>query len=149
MVLRRLGPGTQLPQWLEALDQATFGDAWGPLEGGEILLALDQKAFIRWRLIPPAGEAELLRLAVAPEARRQGFAQRLLAESEIFLRDQGITELHLEVRVSNQSARALYEAQGWRFLGIRKAYYRDGESASLYKREIKAIPEIQGGPVIL
>jgi ribosomal protein S18 acetylase RimI-like enzyme len=136
MVLRRLGPGTQLPQWLEALDHATFGQAWGPLDGGEIILGLDQRAFIRWRLIPAAGEAELLRLAVAPDARRQGLAKRLLMESEIFLRDQGITELYLEVRVSNQPARGLYEAQGWRFVDIRKAYYRNGEDAALYGRKL-------------
>jgi len=138
MEIRCLGPGTELPSWVEALDRATFGSVWGPLECGEILLILDKNAFIRWRLIPAAGEAELLRIAVAPEARRQGLARRLLEASDTILCRQKISELHLEVRTSNEAARTLYEAQGWLFLNIRKAYYRDGEDAAVYARKLNA-----------
>jgi len=137
MDIRLLGPGTALPEWLEELDRTTFGGAWGALDDGEVILAMDRRAFIRWRLIPVAGEAELLRLAVAPALRRQGLARRLLRESEPFLRAQEITELHLEVRIHNQPARSLYEAEGWEFMGIRKAYYRDGADAALYRRMLK------------
>jgi ribosomal-protein-alanine N-acetyltransferase len=136
MEIRRLGPGTELPGWIEALERGTFGDTWGALDEGELILALDPSAFIRWRCIPAAGEAELLRLAVAAEARRQGLARHLLEASERLLKEQGIAELHLEVRTANAPARGLYETAGWKPVGIRKAYYRDGEDAALYRKEI-------------
>jgi len=136
MEIRRLGPGTELPGWIEALERGTFGDTWGALDEGELILALDPSAFIRWRCIPAAGEAELLRLAVAAEARRQGLAAKLLEASEETLRDQGITELHLEVRVSNGPAQALYGAKGWTRRGQRKGYYRNGEDAVLFGKAI-------------
>ena len=136
MQVRWLGPGTELPSWAEALDQAALGSIWGPLEEEEYLGILPECAFIRWRLVPVVNEAELLRLAVSTEARRQGHARQLLSDSEVMLASNGITELHLEVRVSNIAARALYESVGWRFQGIRKAYYRDGEDAALYRRDL-------------
>jgi len=136
MKVRHLGPGTELPVWVEDLDRLAFGDAWGSLEDNELLLILEPLGFARWRFVPVAGEAELLRLVVAPTARRQGLARRLMEASEVLLRAHAITELHLEVRASNAPARALYEALGWRFLATRKAYYRDGEDAALYRRDI-------------
>jgi ribosomal-protein-alanine N-acetyltransferase len=136
MQVRWLGPGTELPSWAEALDQAALGSTWGPLDEGEYLGVLSECAFVRWRLIPVVNEAELLRLAVSSEARRQGHARQLLSDSETKLASHGITELHLEVRVSNVAARTLYESAGWRFQGIRKAYYRDGEDAALYQRDL-------------
>lgn len=136
MQVRWLGPGTELPSWAEALDHAALGSIWGPLDEGEYLGVLPGCAFIRWRIVPAVNEAELLRLAVSPDARRQGHARQLLSNSEAILRSHNITELHLEVRVSNIAARALYESAGWRFQGIRKAYYRDGEDAALYQRDL-------------
>ena len=35
-----------------------------------------------------------------------------------------------------QAARALYESEGWVYLDQRKAYYRDGEDAAIYRREV-------------
>jgi ribosomal protein S18 acetylase RimI-like enzyme len=134
--VRCLGPGTELPSWIEALDKEAFGDTWGPLDDGDLIFAIEGLAFIRWRAVHIVGEAELIRLAVAPEARRQGLARKLLVTSEKSLKVQGLQELHLEVRSSNTPARNLYEAQGWKLLGVRKAYYRDGEDAALYRREI-------------
>ncbi|HWQ08634.1 MAG TPA: GNAT family N-acetyltransferase [Holophaga sp.] len=132
----RLSPGSELPAWAEALDELVFGKAWGALEGHEYLLGLQPYAFARWGVIPAAQEAELLRLAVAPEARRQGLARTLLEASERFLAQEGITTLHLEVRVGNEPARALYEAMGWRPQHKRKAYYADGEDAMVYAKEL-------------
>jgi ribosomal-protein-alanine N-acetyltransferase len=136
MEIRSLGPGAELPVWVEELDCLAFGDVWGPLDENELLVMLVPRAFARWRLILAAGEAELVRLAVAPGARRQGLARRLLEASDAILKLQSITELHLEVRTSNVPAIALYEAMGWKRLGTRKAYYRNGEDAALYRRDI-------------
>jgi len=48
----------------------------------------------------------------------------------------GVQVLHLEVRVSNTAARALYESEGWVYQGLRKGYYRNGESAALYSLDL-------------
>lgn len=134
--MRQLGPGSELPQWVIELEVSAFGGAWGPLEEGECLWSLEDLAFARWRLIDVVGEAELLRIAVAPSARRQGLGRRLLEANQASLTALGCDTLHLEVRVSNAPARALYEALGWRVVGQRRGYYRDGEDAALYRREL-------------
>lgn len=131
-----LRAGESLPPWVGPLEAQVFGDPWGPLAPHEHLLAIAPQAFIRWSVVPAAGEAELLRVAVHPEARRLGLARRLLRESEPFLCALGITELFLEVRRSNTSARSLYRAEGWEERGARGGYYRDGEDAVLCGKRI-------------
>lgn len=46
---------------------------------------------------------------------------------------EGMVELHLEVRPSNQSAIRLYRACGWERCGLRAGYYPDGEDAALFR----------------
>lgn len=137
MELHHFGPGSALPAWVEALEREAFGEAWGPLDDLEQLWALEGLGYARWQVIAAAREAELLRIAVCPEARGKGHGRRLLAESSEALKALGVSELHLEVRVSNQGARSLYEAEGWVLAGLRKAYYRDGEDAALYGRALR------------
>lgn len=130
------GPGSALPAWVENLEQQTFGEAWGPLEDTEHMWSLQGLAYARWRLVAVVGEAELLRIAVSSEARGRGLGRSILGVSTEALRNLGITELHLEVRVSNAAAQRLYEAEGWRETGLRKGYYRDGEDAALYGKHL-------------
>ena len=73
-----------------------------------------------------------MRIAVAPASRREGVGRALLRVSVKGLRELGIVEARLEVRVSNKAARTLYESEGWKVQGLRRAYYRDGEDAALY-----------------
>jgi len=135
-LLIQFGPGSALPAWIETLEREAFGEAWGPLEDHERLWALEGLGYARWGLIPVAGEAELLRIAVKPSARGQGLGRRLLRISSEALLALGISDLHLEVRVSNTGARHLYESEEWRSTGLRKAYYRDGEDAALYGKSL-------------
>lgn len=136
MELQRLGPGSAFPEWMEALDLATFGDSWRIVVDGELGLLLPGRAYAHWRVNPAAEEAELLRLAVHPAHRREGLAAALLAASERDLRGAGIRTLLLEVRVSNAAARALYAAAGWEEAGLRRAYYQDGEDAALCRKAL-------------
>lgn len=87
-----------------------------------IILSGRDEGFALGRVV--AGEAELLSLAVAPEARRQGFGRALLAAFEAEAGTCGATRAFLEVAEDNRAARALYLAAGWRESGRRKAYYR-------------------------
>jgi len=136
MVLSHYGPGSALPAWVEALEVEAFGDAWGGVEEHEHLWALEGIGYAQWGVIPGVGEAELLRIAVSPQARGRGAGGRILRESTEALASLGVCELHLEVRVSNAPARRLYEREDWRLVGLRKAYYRDGEDAALYGKRL-------------
>jgi [ribosomal protein S18]-alanine N-acetyltransferase len=83
-----------------------------------------------------AGEAELLRVAVAPARRRQGHARRLLNEGFARLSAAGAVSCHLEVRSANLGALALYRALGFEVCGLRRLYYRDGSDALVLRREL-------------
>lgn len=77
-------------------------------------------------------EAELLRIAVDPAARRQGLAHKLLTHGLEQLRQRGVQTCHLEVRADNTAAVGLYERLGFQTVGRRRGYYRDGADALLF-----------------
>ena len=129
----QLGPGSEMPAWVDDLERVCFQQPWGPMGDHDLLWVFEEKAFARWSAHPSFGEAELLRIAVAPSSRREGLGRALLRASVRGLRSLGIADCHLEVRVSNAGARSLYEAEGWRFQGLRKGYYKNGEDAALYQ----------------
>ena len=77
-----------------------------------------------------AGERELLNLAVAPEARRQGVGKALLAP----LLEGFSGDVFLEVRKSNFAAQKFYNALNFQQLSVRTNYYQDPpESAIVMK----------------
>jgi ribosomal-protein-alanine N-acetyltransferase len=82
------------------------------------------------------GEAELLRLAVDPAARRQGLARALIETGLIRLRPAGVERCFLEVRPNNEPAIACDLALGFRYAGRRPGYYRDGTDALVYARTL-------------
>lgn len=71
-------------------------------------------------------EAHLLNLCIAPEWQGQGLGRQLLQFLERHLRQQGVSQFFLEVRVSNMAAQELYRSQGFISVGLRKNYYPDG-----------------------
>jgi len=77
--------------------------------------------------------AEVLTLAILPSARRQGRAVALLGAAEATWRQSGVEDAFLEVRRSNDAARALYQQLGWEEIGSRPGYYSDGEDAVLMR----------------
>jgi|HubBroStandDraft_5_1064220.scaffolds.fasta_scaffold24726_2 ribosomal-protein-alanine N-acetyltransferase len=81
--------------------------------------------FIIASLIAP--EAELESIAVAEIAQRRGVGRRLLQALAVELHEQGIAELHLEVRASNLPAIRFYESQNFKQIGVRPRYYSDPE----------------------
>jgi ribosomal-protein-alanine N-acetyltransferase len=68
-------------------------------------------------------EVHLLNLTVAPEYQGQGWAKVLLEALSIWARGQNTQWLWLEVRTGNARAMHVYEAAGFRRVGLRKAYY--------------------------
>ncbi|MBP7240643.1 GNAT family N-acetyltransferase [Amaricoccus sp.] len=76
-----------------------------------------------------AGEAELLTIAVAPEARRGGVGRALLAAFEAEATRRGAEEAFLEVSEANAAARALYAGAGYSVAGRRPGYYRRADNS--------------------
>jgi ribosomal-protein-alanine N-acetyltransferase len=70
-----------------------------------------------------AGEAELITIAVSPDARRKGTGGALLAQFEAEAQVRGAETAFLEVAADNAAALALYRAAGWAETGRRAGYY--------------------------
>ncbi len=68
-------------------------------------------------------EMHLLNITVAPAARRQGHARRLLAGLAQLCLERAAARLWLEVRESNAEARGAYRRLGFDEVGRRKGYY--------------------------
>lgn len=94
--------------------------------------ALGQEAFILGRVV--ADEAELLTLAVAPAARRQGQARRLLDALLAGAAARGATRMFLEVAETNDPARQLYTQAGFVQCGRRANYYANHVAALVLER---------------
>lgn len=77
-----------------------------------------------------AGDAEVLTVAVAPEARRKGFGAALVTAAGVAALVRGAKSIHLEVAEDNMAARALYAKLGYQEAGRRHAYYA-GEGGSI------------------
>jgi [ribosomal protein S18]-alanine N-acetyltransferase len=97
------------------------------LAAPHVFLLGDAQGFVVGRAV--AGEAELLTLAVAPGARRQGLGRALLAGFEAESRARGAAEAYLEVAEDNAPAQRLYAAAGYRVTGRRPGYFRSPDGA--------------------
>ncbi len=81
-------------------------------------------------------EGYITNVAVHPDFRRRGIAQKLLDVFENFAKANRLAFLTLEVRESNYGAIALYGSRGYRGVGRRKNYYEHPkEDAVIMTRE--------------
>jgi ribosomal-protein-alanine N-acetyltransferase len=80
-----------------------------------------------------AGEAHVLNLCVAPQARRLGLGRLLLQRLLDDARQARAERVFLEVRPSNAEAVALYHATGFHLIARRPNYYpaRNGREDAL------------------
>ena len=74
-------------------------------------------------------EVHIINMAVHPDYRGQGIGKRLMQH---VLNDEEV--FFLEVRVSNENAKSIYEKYGFKVLNVRKGYYADGEDAFVMRR---------------
>lgn len=93
------------------------------------LLVEGDAGFLLGRAV--AGEAELLTLAVAPEARRRGLGRKLVARFVYQARLRGAETAFLEVASDNAAARALYARCGFAESGLRRGYYRGPDGVAV------------------
>jgi ribosomal-protein-alanine N-acetyltransferase len=137
--LRVVEAGAAEASVLSALYESAFGEAWAADQLAQLLagpgvfalIALDAAA-------EPAGyalgrvaadEAELLSIALLPDRRRRG-GGRLLLDAVIDRCEMaGAAALFLEVATDNAAALALYRGAGFENAGLRKGYYKVGNTA--------------------
>ena len=70
-------------------------------------------------------EAHLGNLAVHPRFRHQGIGKEILKKLIEIACSKKANLMTLEVRETNEIARALYEKMGFKLVAIRKGYYQD------------------------
>lgn len=76
-------------------------------------------------------QLHLVTIAVDPARQRAGIGTRLLLECFDIAREAELNEIVLEVRESNDRARALYEYFGFRRAGELKDYYKDNHETAI------------------
>ncbi len=92
--------------------------------------------FCAWQYL----NLHVLKVATLPEHRRGGLASQLMALAEEHAEQMSGESLFLEVRRSNSSAIALYEALDYDRTGVRFNYYQDGEDAVIMTKRVR-IPD--------
>ena len=87
-------------------------------------------------------ELQITVLAVEPEHRRCGLGRTVLKRLLEEATDAGARRAILDVAEDNHAARALYGDCGFRTIGRRDRYYRDGRHALIQSVEIKRATEL-------
>ena len=86
-------------------------------------------------LVIDLDEADVMNLAVAPQYRRNRVATSLVDALVAALRSRNVTSLTLEVRASNEPAKALYGMLDFVQVGRRPNYYRNPKEDALILRK--------------
>ena len=80
-----------------------------------------------WFLV---GEGHVTSVAVHPEARGNGYGEKIVEHMMRQAVELGVVFLSLEVRESNLAAQKLYKKLGFKRAGLKEGYYEDnGEDA--------------------
>ena len=79
-------------------------------------------------------DADVLTVAVLPEARRRGIARHFMDSLEKWSSMRVAPSMMLEVGVNNTSAICLYESLGYLIINTRKNYYGPGLDAHVMKK---------------
>ena len=129
---------------IAALEKLCFSDPWSEnsiagelnnrlsywlvaLEDGEVVGYIGSQSVL--------GESDMMNVAVHPDHRRKGIAEALIDALSAGLRERGNVCLTLEVRASNDPAKALYEKLGFIQVGRRPNYYRNPKEDALILRK--------------
>tara|TARA_Y100001968_G_scaffold299154_1_gene309564 strand:+ start:718 stop:1170 length:453 start_codon:yes stop_codon:yes gene_type:complete len=81
-------------------------------------------------------ELQITSIAVDPIHQRKGIGKILL--KDLIKRSNSLqtNHIHLEVKETNEPAIALYQSMGFRIKGLRSNFYKDGNNAIMYIKEI-------------
>ena len=68
-------------------------------------------------------EGEITNVAVHPDFRKMGLGYALVSKAKEEAYQQGIRDIYLEVRATNENVKLLYNKAGFESCGIRKNFY--------------------------
>ena len=130
------------------MEQQIFSDSWSEKSVLEtvqqkqsVCFAAEKAGHLLGYLLAyhAADEAEIARIAVQKEARRQGAAGKLMQAFEHYCEEHKMEKLLLDVRESNEAARSFYTKNGFVEDGIRQGFYTNpSEDAVLMSRQLGA-----------
>lgn len=130
------------------MEQQIFSDSWSEKSVLEtvqqkqsVCFAAEKAGHLLGYLLAyhAADEAEIARIAVQKEARRQGAAGKLMQAFEHYCEEHKMEKLLLDVRESNEAARSFYTKNGFVEDGIRQGFYvNPSEDAVLMSRQLGA-----------
>jgi ribosomal-protein-alanine N-acetyltransferase len=113
-------------------EELRVGHPYLAARDGDELVGYAGLAFVA---APPRAEAEIHTIGVDPAHRRRGIGRELL-QGLLAIADGAGATVFLEVRTDNDAARALYEAEGFTVVGLRKRYCSpSGADAHTMRRE--------------
>ena len=128
------------------MEHQTFSDAWSEkaildtLRNPKTICLVAEKIgkIVGYCIVYTADdEADIARIAVLKESRRFGVASELIHALDVICWENQIQIIMLDVRVSNDDARAFYEKHGFTQDGIRENYYKNPiEDAILMSRAV-------------
>ena len=128
------------------MEHQTFSDAWSEkaildtLRNPKTICLVAEKIgkIVGYCIVYTADdEADIARIAVLKESRRFGIASELIHALDVICWENQIQIIMLDVRVSNDGARAFYEKHGFTQEGIRENYYKSPiEDAILMSRAV-------------
>ncbi|MDQ6999228.1 MAG: ribosomal protein S18-alanine N-acetyltransferase [Mariprofundus sp.] len=129
------------------LNREVFSECWSrtsiysAIESGyDLQLCESQGCIIAYLLsLNVLDQVEIMQIAVSSDYRRQGLASRMT--NSFVASHPEVTSMMLEVRLSNDAARACYARLGFEEVGYRKNYYAPDasgfcEDAVLMTRQI-------------
>jgi ribosomal-protein-alanine N-acetyltransferase len=127
------------------LEGAIYPQPWSPGVFAEELSLLNRHYLVledEGKVVGYAGlllvaeDAHVTTIAVDPEARGRRLGTRLMLALVDAAGAAGARHLTLEVRVSNEHARRLYQRFGFAPVGVRKDYYRDEDALVMWATDI-------------
>lgn len=135
-----------------ALEQLCFAEPWSESalellcrEGGlGVVIPADDanetaKAYGGMTLV--LDEGSITNIAVRPDMRRKGLGRAVVKALIEQAHTLGISDIYLEVRVSNEAAIALYRTLGFAIVGTRKGFYKHPAEDAFTMHRHEEIPQ--------
>ena len=81
-------------------------------------------------------EIQITSIAIHPSFQRKGLGKLLL--SDLIKRTNSLltNQIYLEVKDTNEPAKAFYNSMGFKIIGNRHNFYKDGNDALIFKKQL-------------
>ena len=101
-----------------------------------VMTAADEMVGFIFITITNEGVGHITTIGVAPEHRRRGLAELVLAHGEEALKTRRVSTAVLEVRVGNRAAQSLYHKCGYAITQRVAKYYNNGEDCFIMVKSL-------------